>query len=111
VARLAGALVRCIVAGFPGVAVRIGSLRGGAGEAGKRRRMPGREAVWIEGGTFLMDSDEFYPEEHPAHRVAVDGRLNAGWQEQRDVTSGSRTRKIGVLQPNMSLLPHLLPIS
>jgi len=35
--------------------------------------MADREAVWIEGGTFLMGSDEFYPEERPVHRVAVDG--------------------------------------
>jgi len=32
-----------------------------------------RQAVWIDGGTFLMGSDEFYPEERPAHRVTVDG--------------------------------------
>ena len=35
--------------------------------------LAGPQAVWIEGGTFLMGSDEFYPEERPAHRVAVDG--------------------------------------
>ncbi len=29
----------------------------------------------IEGGTFLMGSDEFYPEERPVHRVTVDGFL------------------------------------
>lgn len=29
--------------------------------------------VWIPGGTFLMGSDEHYPEEAPAHRVSVDG--------------------------------------
>src|SRR3954451_17257796 len=29
--------------------------------------------VWVEGGTFLMGSDEFYPEERPAHRVTVNG--------------------------------------
>jgi formylglycine-generating enzyme len=29
--------------------------------------------TWIPGGTFLMGSNEFYPEERPAHRVAVDG--------------------------------------
>lgn len=29
--------------------------------------------VWVPGGEFLMGSDDFYPEERPAHRVAVDG--------------------------------------
>ena len=29
--------------------------------------------VWIEGGTFMMGSNDFYPEEAPAHEVAVDG--------------------------------------
>ncbi|PSB22827.1 gliding motility-associated lipoprotein GldK [filamentous cyanobacterium CCP2] len=29
--------------------------------------------VWIPGGTFLMGSDHHYPEEAPAHKVAVDG--------------------------------------
>lgn len=31
------------------------------------------QAVWIPGGAFFMGSDEFYPEERPAHRVTVDG--------------------------------------
>jgi formylglycine-generating enzyme required for sulfatase activity len=29
--------------------------------------------LWIPGGTFRMGSDHHYPEEAPAHRVAVDG--------------------------------------
>ncbi|MGK7871032.1 formylglycine-generating enzyme family protein [Falsiroseomonas sp. E2-1-a20] len=29
--------------------------------------------VWVPGGTFLMGSDQHYPEEGPAHRVEVDG--------------------------------------
>jgi len=29
--------------------------------------------VWIPGGTFLMGSNDHYPEEAPAHRVTVDG--------------------------------------
>ncbi|HEV2897279.1 MAG TPA: formylglycine-generating enzyme family protein [Pseudaminobacter sp.] len=29
--------------------------------------------VWIPGGTFLMGSDQHYPEEAPAHRVMVGG--------------------------------------
>jgi formylglycine-generating enzyme required for sulfatase activity len=29
--------------------------------------------AWVEGSEFLMGSDDFYPEERPAHRVHVDG--------------------------------------
>ena len=29
--------------------------------------------IWIAGGTFLMGSDQHYPEEAPAHNVRVDG--------------------------------------
>lgn len=29
--------------------------------------------VWVPGGTFTMGSDHHYPEETPAHRVAIDG--------------------------------------
>src|SRR5262249_34872379 len=32
-----------------------------------------RGMVWIPGGAFTMGSDRHYPEERPAHRVAVDG--------------------------------------
>jgi formylglycine-generating enzyme required for sulfatase activity len=31
------------------------------------------DMVWIPGGTFTLGSDRHYPEEAPAHRVAVDG--------------------------------------
>ncbi len=29
--------------------------------------------VWVPGGTFAMGSEDFYPEEGPVHRVAVEG--------------------------------------
>ena len=38
--------------------------------------------VWIPGGDFLMGSDDFYPEERPAHRVGVDGF----WMDAHPVT-------------------------
>ena len=34
---------------------------------------PAPGMAWIPGGTFLMGSDRHYPEEAPAHRVAVEG--------------------------------------
>jgi formylglycine-generating enzyme len=39
--------------------------------------------VWIPGGAFLMGSDRHYPEEAPAHRVAVDGF----WMDRTTVTN------------------------
>ncbi len=65
-------------------------VRHRAGQAGKHRRMAGRDAVWIEGGTFLMGSDEFYPEERPVHRIAVDGF----WMDVHPVTAAEFRRFI-----------------
>lgn len=39
---------------------------------------------WIPGGTFLMGSDNHYPEEAPAHTVRVDGF----WMDEHTVTNG-----------------------
>jgi len=41
-----------------------------------------KNMVWVPGGTFLMGSDQFYPEERPVHRVAVDGF----WMDAHPVT-------------------------
>jgi sulfatase modifying factor 1 len=38
---------------------------------------------WIPGGTFLMGSEDFYPEERPVHHVEVDGF----WIDERPVTA------------------------
>ena len=38
--------------------------------------------IWVPAGEFLMGSDDFYPEERPAHRVAVDGF----WIDEHPVT-------------------------
>jgi formylglycine-generating enzyme required for sulfatase activity len=43
---------------------------------------------WIPAGTFLMGSEDFYPEERPVHRVAVDGF----WMDERPVTAGEFRR-------------------
>ena len=44
--------------------------------------------VWVPGGEFSMGSDDFYPEERPAHRVAVDGF----WMDEHPVTAGAFRR-------------------
>jgi formylglycine-generating enzyme len=32
-----------------------------------------KDMVWIPGGTFLMGSDDHYPDEAPAHPVTIAG--------------------------------------
>ena len=44
--------------------------------------------VWIPGGTFQMGSNHHYPEEGPAHAVAVDGF----WMDQHTVTNADFRR-------------------
>jgi formylglycine-generating enzyme len=43
---------------------------------------PPKDMVWVPGGEFLMGSEDFYPEERPVHRVAVDGF----WVDEHPVT-------------------------
>ena len=43
---------------------------------------------WIPEGTFLMGSEEFYPEEAPVHRVSVDGF----WADETAVTAAEFRR-------------------
>jgi formylglycine-generating enzyme required for sulfatase activity len=38
--------------------------------------------VWVPGGTFLMGSEDFYPEERPVHRASVSGF----WMDAHPVT-------------------------
>src|SRR5262245_22214199 len=51
---------------------------------------PAPNMVWVPGGTFLMGSDHHYPEEAPAHRVAVGGF----WMDQYAVTNADFKRFI-----------------
>ena len=43
---------------------------------------------WIPEGTFLMGSEDFYPEEGPVHRVSVDGF----WMDEHPVTAAEFRR-------------------
>jgi formylglycine-generating enzyme len=49
---------------------------------------PAPEMVWVPGGAFLMGSNDFYPEEAPAHTVTVDGF----WLDQFQVTNAQFRR-------------------
>jgi sulfatase modifying factor 1 len=52
------------------------------------KKPPARDMVWIPGGTFMMGSNEFYPEEAPAHSVTVDGF----WMDQYTLTNAQFSR-------------------
>jgi sulfatase modifying factor 1 len=43
---------------------------------------PAKNMVWVPGGEFQMGSNDFYPEEGPVRRVAVDGF----WMDEHPVT-------------------------
>src|SRR5688572_33445430 len=43
---------------------------------------PSENMAWVPGGTFLMGSNDHYPEEAPAHHVRVDGF----WMDEHAVT-------------------------
>ena len=50
--------------------------------ASKPGPAPAKDMAWIPEGEFLMGSNDFYPEERPVHRVAVDGF----WIDEHPVT-------------------------
>ena len=64
---------------------------------------PVKDMVWVPSGTFLMGSNDFYPEEAPAHRVSVDGF----WIDQHPVTNAELTRALGraVHRPALLMVP------
>jgi len=70
---------------------------------------PSPDMVWIPGGTFRMGSDKHYPEERPAHRVAVDGF----WMDRYPVTNarfaqfveGTGFRTFAEIPPNPDNYP------
>jgi formylglycine-generating enzyme required for sulfatase activity len=47
-----------------------------------------KHMVWVPGGTFLMGSESFYPEERPVHRVNLDGF----WIDDHPVTVAEFSR-------------------
>jgi formylglycine-generating enzyme len=57
-------------------------------KSARRGQPPSKDMVWIPGGTFLMGSNDHYPEEAPAHQVTVDGF----WMDQHTVTNAQFSR-------------------
>src|SRR6476620_2318028 len=55
-----------------------------ATEFNKQRKMLDRQnMLYVSGGTFMMGSDKFYPEEKPVHKTTVDGF----WMDKYPVTN------------------------
>jgi sulfatase modifying factor 1 len=54
----------------------------------RRGKPPFENMVWIAGGTFLMGSNDHYPEEAPAHMVTVD----PFWMDRFTVTNAQFSR-------------------
>src|SRR6476620_11205682 len=46
------------------------------------------DMIWVPSGTFMMGSNNHYPEEAPAHPVTVDGF----WMDQYTVTNAQFSR-------------------
>ncbi len=67
--------------------VTIGSITKPSTQIARPRAGSG-EMVWIPGGTFMMGSNEHYPEEAPAHQVSVAGF----WMDQHTVTNAEFSR-------------------
>jgi sulfatase modifying factor 1 len=49
------------------------AVSGAPGPAATQAPAPFPGMTWIPGGSFLMGSNSFYPEERPVHLVEVDG--------------------------------------
>ena len=72
-----------------------------------------KDMIWIPGGTFLMGSDEHYPEEAPAHPVSVSGF----WIDRYQVTNAAFRRfvkatgyvTVAERVPDAALYPGALP--
>ena len=67
--------------------VSIGSTEQSA-KLRPKGKAPAKDMVWIPGGSFMMGSNEHYPEEAPAHPVSVDGF----WMDQHVVTNAQFSR-------------------
>lgn len=74
---------------------------------------PDKDMVWIPAGTFLMGSNEHYPEEAPAHPVTVSGF----WIDRTQVTNAAFRRfvkatgyvTVAERVPDASQYPGALP--
>jgi hypothetical protein len=71
------------------------------------------DMAWIPGGTFVMGSDDHYPEERPAHRVTVDGfwidRAPVTNRQFRDFAGATGHVTFAEIPPDPAQYPGALP--
>jgi len=76
-------------------------------------RSPHGDMIWIPGGTFRMGSDNHYPEEAPAHHVAVSGffidRTPVTNRDFRKFINATRYVTFAELRPDARDYPDALP--
>lgn len=60
-----------------------GALQSTSQDVLDERTPPHPDMVWIEGGTFRMGSEDFYPEERPVHKMSVGGF----WMDRYSLTN------------------------
>jgi sulfatase modifying factor 1 len=74
---------------------------------------PRPDMVWVPGGSFMMGSDQHYPEEGPAHKVRVEGFwMQAGTVSNRDYArfvAETAYRTMAERVPDAALYPGALP--
>jgi sulfatase modifying factor 1 len=74
------------------IAKQAESSRDGGVEAARTADAAGREnMIWLPGGSFLMGSNEFYPEERPVRRESVGGF----WIDRHPVTNAEFGQFVG----------------
>lgn len=57
-----------------------------------RTALDGEQVIWVPSGAFEMGSNDFYPEERPAHRVTVGGF----WLDRHPVTNAEFRRFVEI---------------
>jgi formylglycine-generating enzyme len=74
---------------------------------------PAKDMVWVPGGSFLMGSEDFYPEEQPVHRGAggrvLDGRPSGNQRRISPLRQGHRPRDRGRAPPDPADYPDADP--
>ena len=61
--------------------------------------------VWVDGGTFMMGSDHYYPEEAPTHQVTVDTPLA---RTSVPMLDGKKIVLISILRAGTGILDGIL---
>ncbi len=74
---------------------------------------PSSNMEWISGGTFIMGSDSYYPEESPTHKVSVSGfwmdKYTVTNQQYQGFVEATGYVTVAERQPLLKDYPHAKP--